>query len=58
MLGMRKRVLHHPDYIAMVLHITRLANVDLTPYDDRQPQVQNILQVLGLDHEVSSKAHP
>ena len=40
----------NPDYIAMVLHITRLANVNLTPYDDRQPQVQNILQVLGPDH--------
>ena len=39
----------------MVLHNTRLANVNLTPYDDRQPQVQNILQVLGPDHEVSSK---
>ena len=44
-----------PDYIAKVLRFTRLANVDLTPYDDRQPQVQDILQVLGPDHEVSSK---
>ena len=45
----------NPDYIANVLRITRPANVDLTPYDDRQPQVQDILQVLGPDHEVSSK---
>ena len=45
----------NPDCIAKVLCITRLANVDLTPYDDRQPQVQDILQVLGPDHEVSSK---
>ena len=45
----------NPDYIAKVLRITRLANVDLTPYDDRQPQEQDILQVLGPNHEVSSK---
>ena len=43
------------DYIAKVLRITRLANADLTPYDDRLPQVQDILQILGLDHEISSK---
>ena len=29
--------------------------MDLTPYDDRTPKVQDILQVLGPDHEVSSK---
>ena len=45
----------NPNYIAKVLHITRPENVDLTPYDDRTPKVQDILQVLGLDHEVSSK---
>lgn len=45
----------NPNYIAKALHITRLENVDLTPYDDRTPKVQDILQVLGLDHEVSSK---
>ena len=39
----------NPDYIAKVLRITRPANVDLTPYDDRLPQVQEILQVLGPD---------
>ena len=33
----------NPEYIAKVLRITRLANVDLTPYDDRQLQVQDIL---------------
>ena len=45
----------NPDYIAKVLHITRLTNVDITPYNDRQPQIQDILQVFGSDHEVSSK---
>ena len=45
----------NPDYIAKVLCITRPINVDLTPYDDRQLQVQDILQVLEPDHEVSSK---
>ena len=29
--------------------------MDLTLYDDRTPKVQDILQVLGLDHEVSNK---
>ena len=33
----------NPDYIAKVLRITRLADVDLTPYDDKQPQIQDIL---------------
>ena len=45
----------NPDYIAKVLHITGPANVNLTPYDDRQPQIQDIIQVLRSDHEVSSK---
>ena len=45
----------NPDYIAKVLRIARLANVDITPYDDRQPHIQDILQVLGSDHEVLSK---
>ena len=31
------------DYIAKVLRITRPANVGLTPYDNRQPQIQDIL---------------
>ncbi|KAL0008986.1 hypothetical protein SO802_010488 [Lithocarpus litseifolius] len=44
-----------PDYIAEVLRITQPANVDLTPYDDKLPQVQDILQILGPDHEISSK---
>ena len=43
------------EYIAKVLHITRLANVDLTLYDDRLLQVQDILEVLRPDHEVRSK---
>ena len=29
--------------------------MDLTPHDDRTPETQDILQVLGPDHEVSSK---
>ena len=43
------------DYIAKVLHITRPANMDTTPYDDRVLKAQDILQVLGIDHEVVSK---
>ena len=43
------------EYIVKVLRITRPANVDLTPYDDRLLQVQDILQVLGPDHEIRSK---
>ena len=45
----------NPNYIAKVLRITRHEDVDLTLYDDRTPKVQDILQVLGLDHEVSNK---
>ena len=29
--------------------------MNLTPYDDRTPKIHDILQVLGPDHEVSSK---
>ena len=43
------------NYIAKVLRINRPANVDLTPYDDRLPQVQDILQILGPNHDISSK---
>ena len=45
----------NPEYIAKVLLITRPANVDLTPYDDKLLQVQDILEVLGPNHEVRSK---
>ena len=45
----------NPDYIPKVLRITRPADVDLTPYDDKQSQIQYTLQVRGPDHEVSSK---
>ena len=56
MLGERKKEFSiNPNYIAKVLHITRPENVDLTPYDDRTPKVQDILQVLGPDLEISSK---
>ena len=55
MLGTRKEFSINPDYIAKVFCITRLENVNLTSYDYRQPQVQDLLQVLRPDHEVSSK---
>ena len=45
----------NPDYIAKILRTNRPANVDLTPYDDRLPQVQDILQILKPNHEISSK---
>ena len=50
-----KEFIVNPNSIAEILHITRPQNVDLTPYDDRTPEIQDILQVLGPDHEVSSK---
>ena len=43
------------DYLAKILCITRPANVDISPYDDRLPPVIDILQILGVDHEVSAK---
>ena len=43
------------NYIAKVLRITRPKDVDLTPCDDRTPKIQDILQALGPDHEVSNK---
>ena len=50
-----KEFINTPNYIANVLRITRPANVDLTPYDDKLPQVQDILKILRPDHEISSK---
>ena len=50
-----KEFIINPNSIAEILHITRPQNVNLTPYDDRTPEIQDILQVLGPDHEVSSK---
>ena len=50
-----KEFIINPDSIAEILHITRPQNVNLTPYDDRTPEIHDILQVLGPDHEVSSK---
>ena len=44
-----------PDYIAKILHISRPKNVDTLPYDDRVPQVSDILKILGDEHEVSAK---
>ena len=43
-----------PNSIADILCITRPQNVDLTLYDNRTPDIQDILQVLGSDHEVSN----
>ena len=50
-----KEFIINPNSIAKILHITRPQNVNITPYDDRTPEIQDILQVLGPDHEVSSK---
>ena len=50
-----KEFIINPNLIAEILHNTRPQNVNLTPYDDRTPEIQDILQVLGLDHEVSNK---
>ena len=47
----------NPDYIAKVLRITRPANVDITMYDDRQPQIQDILQVKGMIMKSRAEAH-
>ena len=46
----------NPNSIADILHITRPRNMNLTPYDDRTPEIQDILQVLRPNHEVSSKS--
>ena len=46
-----------PNYIAQLLDITRLANVDRFPYDDRLPIVTNILRILGDEHEVFAKGN-
>ncbi|XP_075650453.1 uncharacterized protein LOC142621016 [Castanea sativa] len=43
------------DYLAKILHINRPENVDISPYDDSLPLVTEILDILGADHEVSSK---
>ena len=45
----------NPNSIANILHVTRPQNVNLAPYDDRTLKIHDILQVLGPDHEVSSK---
>ena len=50
-----KEFIINPNSIADILHITRPQNVNLTPYDDRTPEIHDILQVLGPNHEVSSK---
>ena len=42
------------DYLAKILHINLPENVDTSPYDDRLALVAEILDTLGVDHEVSS----
>ena len=42
------------DYLAKILHINRPKNVDTSPYDDRLALVVEILETLGVHHEVSS----
>ena len=44
-----------PDYLAKILRINQPENVDISPYDDRLPPVTDILQILGANHEVSTK---
>ena len=43
------------DYLAKILHINRLAHMDISPYDDRLAPMTEILDILGADHEVSAK---
>ena len=44
-----------PDYLAKILRITRPKNVDSSPYDNRLPQVSDILKILGDEHKISAK---
>ena len=43
------------DYLAKILHINRLAHVDISPYDDRVAPVIEILNTLGANREVFTK---
>ena len=43
------------DYLAKILHINRLANVEISPYDDIIALVIEILDIPGAVHEVSAK---
>ena len=38
-----KEFVINPNSIADILHITRPPNVNLTPYDDRTPEIHDIL---------------
>ena len=42
------------DYLAKILHINRLENVDTSSYDDKLASVFEILDTLGAHYEVSS----
>ena len=37
-----------------ILHINCSENVDISPYDDRLAPMTEILDILGVNHEVSS----
>ena len=50
-----KEFIINPNSIVEILHITRPQNMNLTPYVNLTPEIHDILEVLGLDHEVSSK---
>ena len=50
-----KEFIINSDYLAKILRINRPTNVDISPYNDRLPPVTDILQILGVDHEVSAK---
>ena len=53
--GRGKEFTINPDYFAKLLRITRPANADRSPYDDRQLAMSDILRILGEEHEVSTK---
>ena len=42
------------NYLVKILHINRPENVDTSLYDDRITLVIEILDILGVEHEVSS----
>ena len=44
------------NYLAKILHINCLANVDTSPYDDRLAPIVEILETLEAHYEVSSSS--
>ena len=49
-----KEFIINPNSIADILHITRPQNVNLTPYDDRTPEIHDILQVSSKGSSIST----